>query len=224
MKTVIGNYTKSKQKFSSKLVPSMEILALSQHELESLVDASLMDNPFSDVDQNTISLKTRDVDLDFKRDRKKQGELQEIAYADESQMICSSMSSCSLYPHIRQKKMKRIFTVLLESLIPEDFLQKHRMILCRFLNIKKARLLQFACPPQHVDPKDWAQRIPENAYAFSYRKSKAPLLAQHIVCSHLEALSTGDFLKIAEVGAYRCGARKAGVVADQFTESNSQTV
>ena len=85
MKQSLEIIQNQKQKFSSKLVPSMEILALSQHELESLVDASLMDNPFSDVDQNTISLKTRDVDLDFKRVRKKQGELQETAYADESQ-------------------------------------------------------------------------------------------------------------------------------------------
>lgn len=104
MKQSLEIIQNQKQKFSSKLVPSMEILALSQHELESLVDASLMDNPFSDVDQNTISLKTRDVDLDFKRVRKKQGELQEIAYADESQDDLFEHVIVQLYPHMQTKK------------------------------------------------------------------------------------------------------------------------
>lgn len=107
MKQSLEIIQNQKQKFSSKLVPSMEILALSQHELESLVDASLMDNPFSDVDQNTISLKTRDVDLDFKRVRKKQSELQEIVYADESQDDLFEHVIVQLYPHMQTKKMKR---------------------------------------------------------------------------------------------------------------------
>ena len=107
MKQSLEIIQNQKQKFSSKLVPSMEILALSQHELESLVDASLMDNPFSDVDQNTISLKTRDVDLDFKRVRKKQGELRRLHMRMKVRMICSSMSSCSSIRICRQKKMKR---------------------------------------------------------------------------------------------------------------------
>ncbi|MFQ7537397.1 MAG: hypothetical protein ACLRL6_08665 [Clostridium sp.] len=104
MKQSLEIIQNQKQKFSSKLVPSMEILALSQHELESLVDASLMDNPFSDVDQNTISLKTRDVDLDFKRVRKSRVSFRRLHMRMKVRMICLSMSSCSSIRICRQKR------------------------------------------------------------------------------------------------------------------------
>lgn len=107
MKQSLEIIQNQKQKFSSKLVPSMEILSLSQHELETLVDASLMDNPFSDVDQNMISLKVRDVDLDFKHVRKKQGELQEMEYADEGRNDLFEHVMGQLSSHIHTKRMKR---------------------------------------------------------------------------------------------------------------------
>ena len=50
----------------------MEILSLSQHELETLVDKNLMENPFSDVEQNQGLIETREVDFDYKKVRKKQ--------------------------------------------------------------------------------------------------------------------------------------------------------
>ena len=198
MKQSLEIIQNQKQKFSSKLVPSMEILALSQHELESLVDASLMDNPFSDVDQNTISLKTRDVDLDFKRVRKKQGELQEIAYADESQDDLFEHVIVQLYPHMQTKKDEEVFTVLLESLDSRGFLSETPDDLCRFLNIKKARLLQYLHVLQHVDPKGLGAKDTGECICIQLSEIEGSTLAQHIVCSHLEALSTGDFLKIAK--------------------------
>lgn len=199
MKQSLEIIQNQKQKFSSKLVPSMEILALSQHELESLVDASLMDNPFSDVDQNTISLKTRDVDLDFKRVRKKQGELQEIAYADESQDDLFEHVIVQLYPHMQTKKDEEVFTVLLESLDSRGFLSETPDDLCRFLNIKKARLLQYLHVLQHVDPKGLGAKDTGECICIQLSEIEGSTLAQHIVCSHLEALSTGDFLKIAKL-------------------------
>ena len=36
---------------------------------------------------------------------------------------------------------------------------------------------------------------------------------------HLDKTQYRRFFENCEVGAYRCGARKAGVVADSFTES-----
>ena len=200
MKQSLEIIQNQKQKFSSKLVPSMEILALSQHELESLVDASLMDNPFSDVDQNTISLKTRDVDLDFKRVRKKQGELQEIAYADESQDdLFRACHRALLYPSYRRQKDEEVFTVLLESLDSRGFLSETPDDLCRFLNIKKvknvAQYLHVLCVwiEKGLGAKDTGECI-----CIQLSEIEGSTLAQHIVCSHLEALSTGDFLKIAK--------------------------
>ncbi len=199
MKQSLEIIQNQKQKFSSKLVPSMEILSLSQHELETLVDASLMDNPFSDVDQDSISLKTRDVDLDFKHVRKKQGELQEMEYADENQDDLFEHVMGQLYPHIHTKRDEEIFTVLLESLDSRGFLEETPEDLCRFLNVKKTRLLRYLHILQHVSPKGLGAKDTKECICIQLSEIEGSFLAQNIVCSHLEALSTGNFLKIAKL-------------------------
>lgn len=199
MKQSLEIIQNQKQKFSSKLVPSMEILSLSQHELESLVDASLMDNPFSDVDQNMISLKVRDVDLDFKHVRKKQGELQEMEYADEGRDDLFEHVMGQLSSHIHTKKDEEIFTVLLESLDSRGFLEETPEDLCRFLNIKKTRLLRYLHILQHVSPKGLGAKDIKECICIQLSEIKGSSLAQHIVCSHLEALNTGNYLKIAKL-------------------------
>lgn len=188
-----------KQKFSSKLVPSMEILSLSQHELESLVDTSLMENPFSDIEQNQITLESKDVDPDYRKVRKKQGDQYEFEAADEQQNELAEHVMPQLYPYIKTKRDEEIFTVLLESLDSRGFLAEAEEDLCRFLNIKKDRLNRYLNIMKHIDPAGLAAKDTRECILVQLSQMEGSALAQRIVESYLEAISVKDYNKIARL-------------------------
>lgn len=188
-----------KQKFSSKLVPSMEILSLSQHELESLVDTSLMENPFSDIEQNQITLETKDVDPDYRKVRKKQEDQHEFEAADEQQNELAEHVMPQLYPYIKTKRDEEIFTVLLESLDSRGFLAEAEEDLCRFLNIKKDRLNRYLNIMKHIDPAGLAAKDTRECILVQLSQMEGSALAQRIVESYLEAISVKDYNKIARL-------------------------
>lgn len=188
-----------KQKFSSKLVPSMEILSLSQHELESLVDTSLMENPFSDIEQNQITLESKDVDPDYRKVRKKQEDQHEFEAADEQQNELAEHVMPQLYPYIKTKRDEEIFTVLLESLDSRGFLAEAEEDLCRFLNIKKDRLTRYLNIMKHIDPAGLAAKDTRECILVQLSQMEGSALAQRIVESYLEAISVKDYNKIARL-------------------------
>lgn len=188
-----------KQKFSSKLVPSMEILSLSQHELESLVDTSLMENPFSDIEQNQITLESKDVDPDYRKVRKKQEDQHEFEAADEQQNELAEHVMPQLYPYIKTKRDEEIFTVLLESLDSRGFLAEAEEDLCRFLNIKKDRLNRYLNIMKHIDPAGLAAKDTRECILVQLSQMEGSALAQRIVESYLEAISVKDYNKIARL-------------------------
>lgn len=188
-----------KQKFSSKLVPSMEILSLSQQDLEKLVDTSLMENPFSDIEQNSLSLETKDVDFDYKKVNKKQGDIQEFDYADESKNDIVEYVLPQLYPYIKTKKDEEIFTVILESLDSRGFLNESKENICRFLNIKLHILDEYLDIVKHVNPKGLAANDYNECILIQLSEIKGSELAQQIVKYHLQAISLGDFKHIANL-------------------------
>lgn len=188
-----------KQKFSSKLVPSMEILSLSQHELESLVDTSLMENPFSDIEQNQITLESKDVDPDYRKVRKKQEVQHEFEAADEQQNELAEHVMPQLYPYIKTKRDEEIFTVLLESLDSRGFLAEAEEDLCRFLNIKKDRLNRYLNIMKHIDPAGLAAKDTRECILVQLSQMEGSALAQRIVESYLEAISVKDYNKIARL-------------------------
>lgn len=188
-----------KQKFSSKLVPSMEILSLSQHELESLVDTSLMENPFSDIEQNQITLESKDVDPDYRKVRKKQENQHEFEAADEQQNELAEHVMPQLYPYIKTKRDEEIFTVLLESLDSRGFLAEAEEDLCRFLNIKKDRLNRYLNIMKHIDPAGLAAKDTRECILVQLSQMEGSALAQRIVESYLEAISVKDYNKIARL-------------------------
>lgn len=199
MKQQLEIIQSQKQKFSSKLVPSMEILSLSQHELETMIDTSLMENPFSDVEQKQMSLESREVDFDYRKIRKTQNEYQEFDIADEGQNDMIKHVMPQLYPYIKTKKDEEVFTVLLESLDSRGFLAEKEEVLCKFLNIKKSRLSYYLNIMNHVDPKGLAAKDYNHCILIQLSDIKDSELAQNMITSHLEAISMGDFHKIAKL-------------------------
>lgn len=188
-----------KQKFSSKLVPSMEILTLSQQDLETLVDTSLMENPFSDVEQNSLSLESREIDLDYKNVRKRTDDNQEFEYADDSRDDLRAYVMPQLYPHMKTHKDEEVFTIIIESLDSRGFLAETEEDLCRFLNIKKNRFDQYLDIVKHCDPKGLGTRDVRECILLQLSELKDSKLAQNIVKSHLEAVSDQRFDEIAKV-------------------------
>lgn len=186
-----------KQKFSSKLVPSMEILTLSQQDLENLVDASLMENPFSDIDQTTMSLESRDIDLDFKNIRKKQDDLQDFDYEDDTQDDLMDYVMPQLYPYIHTKRDEEVFTVIIESLDSRGFLVETEEDLCKFLNIKRNKLRYYLDIIKHCDPLGLAAKDVQECILIQLSTIADSTLAQHIIKDHLEAVSQQRFEEIA---------------------------
>lgn len=142
----------------------MEILSLSQHELETLVDKNLMENPFSDVEQNQGLIETREVDFDYKKVRKKQDDSLEFELADENQDDLSAYVMPQLYPYCKTKKDEEIFTVILESLDSRGFLVEAEDDICKYLNIKKSSLHEYVNILQHVEPRDLQRRTIRSAF------------------------------------------------------------
>ena len=199
MKQQLEIIQSQKQKFSSRQVPSMEILSLSQHELETLVDKNLMENPFSDVEQNEGLIETREVDFDYKKVRKKQDDSLEFELADENQDDLSAYVMPQLYPYCKTKKDEEIFTVILESLDSRGFLVEAEDDICKYLNIKKSSLHEYVNILQHVEPKGLAAKDYQECILLQLKELAHSALAQTIVKTHLEAVSHGDLKKIARL-------------------------
>lgn len=196
MKQQLEIIQKQKQKFSSKLVPSMEILTLSQHDLEEMVDTSLMENPFSDVEKEG-DIETREVDFDDPRIRKKQGDVQEFDIADETLDDLSDHVLPQLYPYIKNKKDEEVFTVLLESLDSRGFLAETKEELCRFLKIKPRRFEEYLHILQHVDPLGLGAKDYWECLLIQLREMPDTQLAQALIQTHLEDIRIANLAKIA---------------------------
>lgn len=188
---------KQKQKFSSKQIPSMEILTLSHQELEALVDASLMDNPFSDIEQHQISLDAQEVDPDYKKVSKKQSE-QEFEVVDDNQNDLIAYVMPQLYPYCKTKRDEEIFLVLLESLDSRGFLAESKEELCKYINIKKDALQRYLEIVQHVDPKGLASKDYCECILVQLSEIQDSALAQNLVRFHLEEINAQDYVKIAK--------------------------
>lgn len=187
-----------KQRFSNKMVPSIRILQLGHAELESFIDASMIENPFSDIEGNEPIIQTDEIDLNYKTIRKKQDDLQEfdIAADDKNDLIEHVMPQLS--PHIKSSRDEYIFRVILESLDTRGFLAEKKEDLCKYLNIKLEKLQGYLQILYHVDPKGLATDNFTHCIQVQL-EDKGCNLAICMIKDHLQEISVGNFSKIARV-------------------------
>ncbi len=187
-----------KQTFSNKLVPSMEILQLSQQDLEKLVNESLIDNPFSDLDQSEISFEEQDIDIDFKTIRKKQDDLQDFELADENKNDLIEHVFPQLASFIHNSKEGHIFKVLLESLDSRGFLATEKADLCLYLDIDQKLLDQYLTILSHLDPIGLGTTGIQECILLQLKELENSELAIKLIQNHLEEIGNQDFNKIAK--------------------------
>lgn len=187
-----------KQKFSSKLVPSMEMLQLSQQDLENLVDASLIDNPFSDFDQEEKSIELRDVDLDYKIVNKKSGDLQNFDLVDENKNDLLEYVMSQLTPYINNSKEEHIYKTILESLDSRGFLITEKKDLCLYFQINQDQLNGYLNVIGHLEPKGLGASNIIECVKLQLEDLENSTLSLKLVQYHLNDIKDANFVKIAK--------------------------
>lgn len=187
-----------KQKFSNKLVPSMEILQISQQDLENLVEASLIDNPFSDLDQEEISFETSGIDLDYKTVYKKQDDLQNFELADENDNDLIEYVFPQLTSYFHNSKEEHIFKTLLESLDSRGFLAAKKDDLCLYLEIDQKQLDHYLKILGHMDPKGLGTSGVQECIIRQLEEYEDSELAIKLIQKYLVEIGNTDFNKIAK--------------------------
>ena len=103
MKQQLKIIQKQKQKLSIKQIPSMEILKLNEQDLEEYIEKSLVDNPFSDVEENKVSSETKDMDFKIIKKRN-QDENQSFELEDKNSNDLMEYVFPQLSPLIQDRK------------------------------------------------------------------------------------------------------------------------
>lgn len=189
---------KQKQKFSNKLVPSMEMLQLSQQDLENLVDASLLDNPFSDFEQKEKSIELRDADLDYKIVNKKAGDLQDFDLVDENKNDLLEYVMPQLTPYINNSKEDHIYKTILESLDSRGFLITEKKDLCLYLQINQDQLNYYLNIIGHLEPKGLGTTNIIECVKLQLEDLENSTLSLKLIQYHLNDIKNANFVKISK--------------------------
>lgn len=187
-----------KQKFSNKLVPSMEMLQLSQQDLENLVDASLLDNPFSDFDQEEESIELRDSDLDYKIVNKKTGNLQDFDLVDENKNDLLEYVMPQLTPYITNTKEEHIYKTILESLDSRGFLIAEKKDLCLYLQVNLDQLSYYLNIIGHLEPRGLAATNIIECVKLQLEDLENSTLSLKLIQYHLNDIKNANFVKISK--------------------------
>lgn len=134
MKQQLKIIQKQKQKLSIKQIPSMEILKLNEQDLEEYIEKILVDNPFSDVEENKVSSETKDMDFKIIKKRN-QDENQSFELEDKNSNDLMEHVFPQLSPFIHDEQDEKIFKIIIESLDSRGYLNESENELAAFLNI-----------------------------------------------------------------------------------------
>lgn len=196
MKQQLKIIQKQKQKLSIKQIPSMEILKLNEQDLEEYIEKSLVDNPFSEIEENKISSETKE--MDFKIIKKQNTEEhQSFDWEDKNKNDLMDYVFSQLSPLIHDEKDKKIFQFLIESLDSRGYLNESENELAAFLNISKNKLQKYLEILKSCDPQGLGSRDLKDCLLYQLEQRADTQLAQHIVKDHLEDLGSGYYQKIA---------------------------
>lgn len=168
-----------KQKLTTKQIQSVEILKLSQSDLDSFIEECLVDNPFSDVEEHEISFELKDVD--YKVVNKNNESNSNNDYADESENDLISFVLPQLYEFIKTKKDREIFVTILESLDSRGFLVVDTNILEKTFNIAHDKLNSYIDLVKNVEPKGLATKNVKDCILYQLSQIKNSELAVQIV-------------------------------------------
>ena len=175
----------------------MELLKLSQFDLEALVDTSLIDNPFSEAD-NSVQDITEYKEIDYGIVRKNNDELLEFEIPDDNKNDLIEHVMPQLDSHIKSQNDEQIFMILLESLNSKGYLSTSIEDLRKILSVNEETLIDYLHALQHVDPLGLGSRDLKECLLIQLNELEDVDFEKVIVEKYLEQLSRGDFLKIAK--------------------------
>ena len=196
MKQQLKIIQKQKQKLSIKQIPSMEILKLNEQDLEEYIEKSLVDNPFSDVEENKVSSETKDMDFKIIKKRN-QDENQSFELEDKNSNDLMEYVFPQLSPLIHDEQDEKVFRIIIESLDSRGYLNESENELAAFLNISKNKLQHYLDILKGCDPKGLGSIDLKDCLLYQLEQKSNTQLAQHIVKDHLEDLGFGYYQKIA---------------------------
>lgn len=185
-----------KQKISTKQIQSVKVLQLSQQDLDSFIEDSLVDNPFSDLEQSNVEFEIKDND--YKKVSKKTDEQQSFEFIDEDENDLMGHVLPQLEPFIKTRKDRESFTIILESLDDRGFLGVDQKDLLNYLNIDKEKLVYYLDCLKNVHPLGLGTKNMQECILFQLHKLSNSSLSIKIMEQYLEKVGVGDVGYIAK--------------------------
>ena len=190
---------KQKQQFSPKLIHSMNMLQMGYHEMETLIDTSLLDNPFSDVDDHLISATNLvEKDVDYKKSRKHNNDLQEFDIADTNEVDLLSHVKMQLEKYIKTATDLQAITFLVESLDAKGYLNEEMSVVCNLFDLTDKEGMYYLKLLQSVEPKGLGARDLIECLLLQLDNNKSNSLAKLIIESYLEYVGIKNYSYIAK--------------------------
>ncbi len=185
-----------KQQISTKQLQSVKVLQLSQQDLDSFIEESLVDNPFSDIEQSNVDFEVKDND--YKKVNKKTDEQQSFEFVDQNENDLIEHVMPQLEPFIKTTKDKKIFKALLESLDSRGFLSIDLKDLSNYLDVNEDKIKYSLDCLKKVDPKGLGTKNIQECILFQLSLIPDTSLAVKIMKQYLDKVGIGDYGFIAK--------------------------
>lgn len=199
MKQKIEIIQSQKQQFSSKMIHSMNMLQMSYHELATMIDASLLENPFSDIDECMAMTSIEDVEnQSYTVKRNNNEDLQTFDIADTDDEDLFTYVRMQLEPEIKTNKDRQIIQFLLESLDAKGYLIEGISEICKVFDLTQQEGMRYLSLMQSANPKGIGARNLKECLLLQIEESEQSTLIKKIINFYLEYVGAQNYVTIAK--------------------------
>lgn len=189
-----------KQSFSPKLIPALNILQMGYYDLEKMIETTLIDNPFSEIDfDNASTMGIEENEADYKIVKKSNSDdSQEFEIGEDNEEDLVTYVMMQLANEIKNNKEKQIIEYILASLDTKGYLKEGIQDICNLLDLSEEEATHYLQLIQNVEPFGLGAKTLSECLLIQLQHLDRPTeLAEIIVISYLPYVGEHLYDKIA---------------------------
>lgn len=200
MKNTLEVVQKQKQQLSPNLVHSMNVLQMGYFEMVQMLNKSLMENPFFEVDGNPeVSAEFKDTGSSHSKVKKNNGDVGEFDIPDNKGVDLKKHVMRQLLIFEKDKKDHEVFSYLADSLDSRGFLMENINYICEMFDLSSNQGMHYLKLLQSVEPKGIGARNLKECLMIQLMHEYEDLpLAEKIIDNYLEYVASNDYKSISK--------------------------